>query len=313
MKNNPYKNSDTNKRYYTFDYYTKKKYGRKCAKLPVDIGCTCPNIDGTKGRGGCIYCSKRGAGDFAANSSLSVTKQLDSAAALILSKWKNTGYIPYFQAHTNTYADPAFLRGKYLEAAEYDGAVAVSIATRADCLSGEILDVLSELSEKTDVTVELGLQTCSDKTAKLINRCMTTAEFEKGFKALEKTGVMRCIHIINGLPGEDFAQMEATAGYAASLSPDMVKIHMLYITADTAAAKMYENGGFELLTRDEYVQITARQLTLLPPDTVIGRLTGDAPLDELIAPEWTRKKVCVLNEIDKYMAKYDLWQGKEYK
>ena len=273
MKNNPYKNSDTNKRYYTFDYYTKKKYGRKCAKLPVDIGCTCPNIDGTKGRGGCIYCSKRGAGDFAANSSLSVTKQLDSAAALILSKWKNTGYIPYFQAHTNTYADPAFLRGKYLEAAEYDGAVAVSIATRADCLSGEILDVLSELSEKTDVTVELGLQTCSDKTAKLINRCMTTAEFEKGFKALEKTGVMRCIHIINGLPGEDFAQMEATAGYAASLSPDMVKIHMLYITADTAAAKMYENGGFELLTRDEYVQITARQLTLLPPDTDTGKFS----------------------------------------
>ena len=313
MKNNPFLHSDTNKRYYTFDCYTKRKYGRKCAKLPVDIGCSCPNIDGSKGYGGCIYCSKRGAGDFAIGAGLSVTKQLDAAASLISSKWKNVGYIPYFQAHTNTYAEPSYLKEKYYEAAEYDGAVAVSVATRADCLSDEILSVLSELAKKTDVTVELGLQTCSDDTARLINRCMTTAEFENGFKALEKTGVMRCIHIINGLPGEDFLQMEKTAKYAASLKPDMVKIHMLYITADTVAADMYEKGKFRLLDRDEYVTITAKQLTLLPPDTVIGRLTGDAPLDELIAPEWTRKKVCVLNEIDKYMAKYDLWQGKEYR
>ncbi len=313
MINNPFANSNTNKRYYTFDYYTKKTYGRKCAKLPVDVGCTCPNIDGKKGRGGCIYCSGKGAGDFAAGADKPVTEQLDAAASLISSKWKNVGYIPYFQAHTNTYGDPLFLREKYFEAARYKDAVAVSVATRADCLSDEILDVLSELSAVTDVFVELGLQSSSDITAKRINRCMTTAEFEKGYKALEKTGVKRCIHIINGLPGEDRAQMEETAVYAASLKPDMVKIHMLYITAGTAAAKMYESGEFDLLSRDGYVETVAKQLTLLPPDTVIGRLTGDAPLDELIAPEWTRKKVCVLNEIDKYMAKYDLWQGKEYK
>lgn len=311
MKNNPYKNSDTNKRYYTFDYYTKKKYGRKCAKLPVDIGCTCPNIDGTKGYGGCIYCSSRGAGDFAAGADVSVTEQLDRAASLISSKWKNIGYIPYFQAHTNTYADPRFLREKFLEATRYGGAVAVSIATRADCLPDPVLELLSELARITDVTVELGLQTCSDKTAKLINRAMTTAEFEKGYRSLENTGVMRCIHLINGLPGEDFSQMEETARYAASLSPDMVKIHMLYLTEKTAAAKMYKRGEFTLLDRDEYVKITAKQLTLLPYDTVIGRLTGDAPSNELTAPEWTRKKVCVLNEIDKYMAVHDLWQGKE--
>ena len=313
MKNNPFLHSDTNKRYYTFDYFTKHKYKKKCAKLPLDIGCTCPNIDGSKGYGGCIYCSKLGAGDFAAGAALSVTKQLDAAAALISSKWKNVGYIPYFQAHTNTYADAEFLRGKYYEAAGYNGAVGVSIATRADCLSDEILSVLSELAQKTDVFVELGLQSRSDSTAKRINRCMTTDEFEKGYRALEKTGVMRCIHIINGLPGEDFSDMENTAKYVASLKPDMVKIHMLYITDGTTAAEMYKKGEFRLLDRDEYVEITARQLTLLPPDTVIGRLTGDAPLDELIAPEWTRKKVCVLNEIDKYMAKYDLWQGKEYR
>ena len=313
MKNNPYINSYSNKRYYTFDHYTKMTYGKKCAKLPVDIGCSCPNIDGTKGYGGCIYCSGKGAGDFAAGADKSVKEQLDLAASLISSKWKNVGYIPYFQAHTNTYGTPAYLRAKFLEAADYEGAVAVSVATRADCLSSEILDVLDELSKKTDVTVELGLQTCSDITAERINRCMTTAEFEKGYKSLEKLNVKRCIHIINGLPGEDKAQMERTAEYAASLLPDMVKIHMLYITADTKAADMYENGEFELLSRDEYVEITAKQLTYLPTDTVIGRLTGDAPLDKLIAPEWTRKKVCVLNEIDKYMAKYDLWQGKAYK
>lgn len=313
MKNNPYINSDSNKRYYTFDYYTKKTYGKKCAKLPIDIGCSCPNIDGTKGYGGCIYCSGRGAGDFAAGAGKSVKEQLDIAASLISSKWHNVGYIPYFQAHTNTYGDPEYLREKFFEAADYKGAVAVSVATRADCLSDKILDVLDELSKKTDVTVELGLQTSSDITADKINRCMTTAEFERGYKLLENLNVKRCIHVINGLPGEDKAQMERTAEYAASLLPDMVKIHMLYITAGTKAAQAYENGEFELLSRDEYVEITAKQLTYLPPDTVIGRLTGDAPLNELIAPEWTRKKVCVLNEIDKYMAKYDLWQGKEYK
>ncbi|MBQ7699358.1 MAG: TIGR01212 family radical SAM protein [Clostridia bacterium] len=310
---NPYPYSDTNKRYYTFEYFTRKTYGKKCAKLPLDIGCSCPNIDGTKGRGGCIYCSPRGAGDFAASSALSVTKQLDTAAEMIKNKWADTGYIPYFQAHTNTYGDAAYLKQKYKEAASYPGAAAVSIATRADALTGPILEILSALAEKTDVFVELGLQTCSDETAALINRCMTTEEFIKGYEALSKTGVKRCIHIINGLPGEDEKQMLDTARFTADLLPDMVKIHMLYIVPDTKAAQMYYNGELRLLDRDEYVSITAKQLTYLPPQTVIGRLTGDAPLSELIAPDWTRKKVSVLNEIDKYMANNDLWQGKEFR
>lgn len=310
---NPYPYSDTNKRYYTFDYFTKKTYGKKCAKLPVDIGCTCPNIDGVKGRGGCIYCSARGAGDFAASSSLSVTEQLDIAAEMIKNKWDDTGYIPYFQAHTNTYGDPSFLKQKYEEAISYPGAVGVSIATRADALNERILEILTELAAKTDVYVELGLQTASDKTAEIINRCMSTKEFLKGCEALSKTGVKRCIHVINGLPGEDEEQMINTAKFVSSLIPDMVKIHMLYVVPGTKIARMYEDGELELLTRDEYVSITAKQLTYLPPHTVIGRLTGDAPLSELTAPGWTRKKIVVLNEIDKYMAKYDLWQGKEFR
>lgn len=312
-KQNPYPYSDTNKRYQTFEYFMRRTYGRKCAKLPVDIGCTCPNIDGTKGFGGCIYCSARGAGDFAAPSSLSVTEQLDKAAEMIKGKWGETGYIPYFQAHTNTYGDPEFLKRKYEEAAAYPGAVGISIATRADALDKRILEILTELNAKTDVYVELGLQTSSDKTAALINRCMKTEEFVKGCEALEKTGVKRCIHIINGLPYEDEEQMLDTAKFVASLLPDMVKIHMLYIVPGTKAARMYEDGELPLLSREEYVSITAKQLTYLPPQTVIGRLTGDAPLSELIAPGWTRKKVVVLNEIDKYMANNDLWQGKEFK
>lgn len=307
---NPYPYSDTNKRYYTFDYFTRHTYGKKCAKLPVDIGVTCPNIDGTKGKGGCIYCSARGAGDFAGSPALSVTKQLDLAAEMIKNKWENTGYIPYFQAHTNTYGDPDYLKSKYEEAAAYPGAVAVSIATRADALDGKIIEILSELSSKTDVFVELGLQTSSDDTAKLINRCMSTREFIKGYESLADTGVKRCIHIINGLPGEDEEQMENTAKFVASLYPDMVKIHMLYIVPGTKAAQMYADGGFSMLECGEYVRITANQLTYLPQNTVIGRLTGDAPLSELIAPGWTRKKVTVLNEIDKYLAKNDLYQGK---
>ncbi|MBO4422240.1 MAG: TIGR01212 family radical SAM protein [Clostridia bacterium] len=312
-KQNPYPFSDTNKRYLTFDYYTRREYGVKCAKLPVDIGLGCPNADGSKGYGGCIYCSQRGSGDFAAGGGLSVTAQLDAAAKMIKSKWENVGFIPYFQAHTNTYGDPAYLESSYLEAAAYPGAVAVSIATRADALPEPVLEVLSRLAEKTDVYVELGLQSSCDVTAKLINRCMTTQEFVKGYESLGKCGVKRCIHIINGLPGEDFDTMERTARFTASLMPDMVKIHMLYIMKGTKAAAMYENKEFSLLDREGYVRITARQLTLLPPQTVIGRLTGDAPLSELIAPEWTRKKLCVLNEIDKYMYSHDLWQGKEYK
>lgn len=313
QEKNPYPYSDNNKRYLTFDYFTKHTYGRKCAKLPIDLGLGCPNIDGTLGSGGCIYCSGRGAGDFAAPPTLPVRDQLDTAASLIRGKWGDVGYIPYFQAHSNTYGDPRYLREKYFEAASYPGAVAVSIATRADCLSDAILSVLEELSSVTDVYVELGLQTASDRTAALINRCMTTGDFLRGYESLSQLPVRRCIHIINGLPGEDADQMLSTARFCASLNPDMMKIHMLYIIEGTAAAEMYRAGKISLPDRGEYVRITASQLTLLPPETVIGRLTGDAPGDSLIAPEWIRKKVCVLNEIDKYMYENRLWQGKEYR
>lgn len=313
-KKNPFPYSDGNKRYHTFDYYVKHGFGGKCAKLPVDIGLSCPNIDGTKGEGGCIYCSARGSGDFAAESRLSVTAQLDIAKETILKKWSGARFIPYFQAHTNTYAPLSYLKPRFEEAAAYENAVSVSIATRADALAENALEYLSQLSKRIPVTVELGLQSESDATAKLINRCMTTEEFVKGYEKLKKyDNIRRGVHIINGLPGEDFAQMEKTARFVAALHPDEVKIHLLYILKGTEAERMYERGEIIPMSLEDFVEITVRQLTLLPPETVIGRLTGDAPEKLLIAPLWSRKKVCVLNEIDKTMAARDLWQGKEYK
>lgn len=313
-KQNPFPYSDTNKRYHTFDYYVKHRFGGKCAKLPVDIGLSCPNIDGSKGEGGCIYCSPRGSGDFAAESALSVTAQLRAAEKMIRQKWKDAKFIPYFQAHTNTYAPLSYLKPRFEEAAAYKDAVSISIATRADALEDETLEYLSELSGRIPVTVELGLQSESDITAELINRCMMTEEFIKGYEKLKKyANIRRGIHIINGLPGESEAQMEKTARFASALRPDEIKIHLLYILKGTKAEIMYNNGIITPMSLTDFVSVTVRQLTLLPPETVIGRLTGDAPADMLAAPLWSRKKVCVLNEIDKKMAALDLWQGKEYR
>ncbi len=313
-KQNPYPYSDSNKRYQTYDYYVKRRFGKKCAKLPLDIGLSCPNIDGTKGFGGCVYCSDRGSGDFTAGKTLSVTEQLDLQKQTMIRKWgEDIFFIPYFQAHTNTYAPLSYLRPRFEEAAAYGGAVSVSIATRADALEPETLEYLSELSERIPVTVELGLQTASDRTAKIINRCMTTEEFVKGFELLGKYGnIRRGVHIINGLPGEDEEQMINTAKFVASLHPDEVKIHLLYILTGTKAEKMYRDGVIKPMEEDEFIAVTVKQLTYLPPDTVIGRLTGDASADRLAAPLWSRRKVCVLNGIDKKMASDGLYQGKEY-
>ena len=314
-KQNPFPYTDSNKRYQTYDYYVKHRFGKKCAKLPLDIGLSCPNIDGTKGFGGCVYCSDRGSGDFTAGKTLSVTEQLDLQKQTMIRKWgEDIFFIPYFQAHTNTYAPLSYLKPRFEEAAAYEGAVSVSVATRADALDPETLEYLSALSERIPVTVELGLQTASDRTAKLINRCMTTEEFVKGFELLGKYGnIRRGVHIINGLPGEGEEQMINTARFVAALHPDEVKIHLLYILKGTKAEQMYLDGVIIPMSEEEFISVTVKQLTYLPPDTVIGRLTGDAPADQLIAPLWSRKKVCVLNGIDKKMASDNVYQGKEYK
>ena len=308
---NPFPYSDTNKRYHTFDYYLRKRYGGKCAVIPLDAGFTCPNIDGTKGVGGCIYCSERGSGDFAPSPDLPIGEQYLVQKAKISEKWTCTGFIPYLQAHTNTYAPASTLAPLYALLPKLPGAVAVHIATRPDCLSDEIAALLRTLSESTDLTVELGLQTTSDETARIINRCHTFDDFQAGF-ALLRREVPRariCVHLIDGLPGEGRAEMIASAKTVGQMGADEVKIHLLHVLSGTPLARMFDRGEYVPMTMEEYVAAVAEQLTFLPPSCVVGRLTGDGTPDRLIAPAWSRKKLAVIDAIDNTLYRNGWTQG----
>ena len=311
---NPFPNSDSNKRYYTYDYYLKRTFGSKVAKITLDAGFTCPNIDGKCSVGGCIYCSGRGSGDFAGNPLDSVTSQLDEGIARMSSKWKTDKIIPYFQAHTNTYAPLEVLKPLFEEALAYEGTVGLNVATRADCLEDDVVAYLAELSERIVLTVELGLQSASDKTATLINRGHDYNTFVDGYTRLRKKAPRAniCIHIIHGLPGETREDMLTTVRKVASLRPDQVKIHLLHVIAGTVLCDMYERGEYTAMPRDEYISCVCDSIELLPPDTVIARLTGDGAPDLLVAPEWSRKKVTVINDIDKELFIRDSYQGKYF-
>ena len=311
---NPFRFSDSNKRYYTYDYYLKNKFGGKCAKLPLDAGFLCPNIDGTCGFGGCIYCSDRGSGDFAPQASLSIAEQIATQKALFAKKWDVSGCIAYFQAHTNTYAPLSVLREKYEEALAQEGIVGINIATRADCLPPDVVSYLASLAEKTCLTVELGLQSTSDSTAALINRGHTFADFLDGYRRLRTASdqIQICVHIILGLPEEDRETMLQTVRDVAALRPDQVKIHLLHVLRGTALADLYESKQYTPLERDDYISLVADALELLPPDCVIGRLTGDGGRDELLAPLWSLKKTTVINDIDKLLYKRNSYQGYRY-
>lgn len=311
---NPYKNSDTNKRYYTYDYYLRKTFGAKCMKIPIDAGFTCPNIDGRCAWGGCIYCSPRGSGDFAEDSTIPTDEQFELVKAQLSSKWKTDKFIPYFQAHTNTYAPAPIVREKIEPVMKKEGVVGLNIATRADCLESDVLEYLSELAERTVLTVELGLQSAHDETAKIINRGHTYADFVEGYEKLRRTSdkINICVHIIFGLPGEDREMMLTSVREVARLQPEQIKIHLLHVIRGTALAEMYLDGRYTPLTMDEYVDVVTQALTLLPPDTVMGRLTGDGMQSELLAPEWSRKKTVVINNIDKRMYESNLVQGQNY-
>lgn len=308
--NNPFPYSDSNKRYYTYDYYLRTRFGGKVCKVPLDGGFTCPNLDGTKGRGGCTYCTcaippMRG---------LPLAEQYEAGLRPLLRKWRGrmetVRTIPYFQSFSNTYAPVQTLRKLCEEALALPGAVGLSIATRADCIDEENAAFLHELAEKTDLTVELGLQTVHEKTAQAINRCHTFGEFLRGYERLE--GIKRCVHMIDGLPGEGEEEMLASARVLADLHPHQIKFHFLYIAKGTKMAEDYLRGKVEELTLPRFCSILVSQLELLPPDIVIGRVTGDAERDELIAPKWSLKKLVVLNEIDKEFVKRETYQGKLY-
>ena len=302
--------SNTNKRYHTLDYYYKQKFHSKVFKVSLNAGFTCPNIDGTVGYGGCIYCSKTGSGEFAGNKEESLKEQFNTVKKMMLKKWPNAKYIGYFQARTNTYVDIKTLKKLYETVLSFDNVIGLNIATRPDAISEECLDYLEELNTRTYLTIELGLQTTNEKTGKLINRCHTLECFENMVKKLRARNIDVVVHIINGLPFETKEDMLNTVKYLNNLDIQGIKIHMLSILKDTPLERLYQKEHFKVLNKEEYIDIVIDQLELLRPEIVIHRITGDPKLDDLVEPDWLIKKFCVLNDIDKEMVKRDSYQGK---
>lgn len=300
--------SDDNKRYHTLYYHNKHTYGCRVYKAQIDAGFTCPNIDGARGTGGCIFCDG-GSGYFTAESTLSVTEQFMREKERIMRKDPDAKIMAYFQAHTNTYSSVERLSALYNEAISC-GAFALSVATRADCLDEEKAALLASLP--VPVTVELGLQTADNSVAQKINRCHTYEEFLRGYELLKKHRVRVCVHIINGLPFDSEEGMINTARILGALRPDGVKIHLLHVISGTPMSRMYERGEYTPLTREQYIDIVVKQLELLPPETVIERITGDGDKSKLIAPLWSADKIAVLGGIDKRQKELDTWQGKHF-
>lgn len=307
---NPFIYSDDNKRYHTYNYYLKHRFGKKVYKIPLNVDLGCPNRDGTKGVGGCLFCSAKRSGDFAGDPREDILTQYNDMRGKIKNKLDNGLCIAYFQAGSNTYADIETLRKMFYTALSFDDLAGLSIATRADCLDEEKADMLAEIAEKTYLTVELGLQTIHDETAFKMNRCHSYGDFLKGFRLLKDRGINVCVHIIDGLPNEDRKMMIDTAKAVGELGVHGVKIHLLHILKNTGLAEMYERGEFRALEMGEYVNIVCDQLEVLPKETVIQRITGDGARNELVAPLWSLRKKVVMNEIDKEMGRRDSWQGK---
>ena len=306
-------NPETGKRYNAQSEYLKKRFGRKTVKISLNGGFTCPNIDGAKGTGGCIYCSSKGSGDFGGKPEESIPRQFDEVKKSLENKWgTNLFYIPYFQANTNTYAPLPKLKKLYEEALAQENTVGLAVSTRPDCISEETADYLSELSKHTYLTVELGLQTVHNKTAELINRCHTYQDFLHGYNLLHSRGINVCVHIINGLPFETKEMMLETVHEISKLDIHAVKIHLLHVIRGTALAEMFSRGEFAEMSKDGYIETVCDQLEILPKSVVIERLTGDGDKNTLIAPLWSRDKKSVLNGIDKELRRRNTTQGSLY-
>lgn len=305
---------NTQHKYYTLDYHLKNKYNTKVFKVALNGDFDCPNRDGTVSTKGCIFCSESGSGDFAGNKQDTLQVQFDTVKNIIHQKWKDASYIVYFQANTNTYGAIHKLKTLFEKAITLDPKiVAISIATRPDCLSEEILDYLDDLNKRIPVWIELGLQTIHQKTADFMNRGYTLDVFEKAVKALREYNITTIVHIINGFPTESKEMMIETVEYLNNFNIQGIKIHSLFVLNNTILGNIYKANPFKMLTLEEYVDIVVTQLSILNPDVVVHRVSGDAPRKDLLAPLWSLKKLVVMNEIDKEMKKRDFIQGCNYK
>lgn len=286
-------------KYYSLNNYLRDTFGCKVYKLSLDGGFTCPNRDGTIDTRGCIFCSRGGSGDFAESRFLTITEQIEQGKKRVENKIKSGKYIAYFQAFTNTYAPVEALRKKFFEAINHKDIVALSIATRPDCLGDDILALLDELNKIKPVFVELGLQTIHEKSAAYIRRGYPLSVYDDAVKKLNAIGINIVVHVILGLPNESKADMLDTVKYVCNSGINGIKLQLLHILKNTDLADEYYRGNVKVLELDEYIDLVKACVEIIPKDIVIHRLTGDGAKKDLIAPLWSADKKNVLNKINK--------------
>lgn len=285
--------------------YLKGKYGANVKKICIDGGFTCPNRDGSRGVGGCIFCGDEGSGEQILFRESSITEQIQKG----VERSGDGKYIAYFQNYTNTYAPTSVLKERYLQAINHKNIVGLSIATRPDCINDEVARLLSELNALKDITVELGLQTASDSTAKAINRCYNSSEFSRAVELLNFYGIEIVVHIILGLPNEGQAEVQNTINFLNSHKYSGIKIHSLYVTEGTSLAEKYLKGEYTALTYNEYVHMVTYVLTHINSQIIVHRITGDGNKRTLLAPEWSKNKIMVINGINKQLLINNQTQG----
>ncbi len=303
---------ESKERYNHLNTYYKNKFGERTLKICIDAGFTCPNRDGTLSNNGCIFCSEKGSGELIKFSNLNITKQVQSFLNSYRGKRANK-FIAYFQNFTNTYDSVLNLKAKYDAALIDDKIVGLSVATRPDCITEEIATLLASYSNKYSVSVELGLQTSNDKIGNLINRCYSSKQFTSAVNILRNHNIEVIAHIMIGLPTETFEDIKNTVKFLNTHDIQGIKIHSTYIVKNTVLANMYYDNKYVPITLDYYLDNLAYVITHLRPDIIIHRISGDAPKDLLIAPEWNLHKKWVLNGFEKLLKEQDLWQGKFYK
>lgn len=308
----PFKYAFDEKRYHTWNYHLRNKFGKKIFKVALEGGFDCPNRDGTVAFGGCTFCSAAGSGDFAGDRVDPIPVQFEKIKNKMHEKWQEGAYIAYFQAFTNTHAPLEVLKEKYEAALAIPGVVGLSIATRPDCLPDDVVEYLAELNERTYLWVELGLQTVHEKTSNIINRAHDMQCYYDGVAKLRKHNINICTHIINGLPLEDYDMMMETARVVSQMDVQGIKIHLLHLLKGTPMVKQYEKGMLEFMDQETYVKLVADQLEILPEEMIIHRITGDGPIDLMIGPMWSVNKWEVLNGIDDELKKRDSYQGKYF-
>ena len=297
---------------YMLNNFLKEKFNEKIYKVSLDGGFTCPNRDGKVSKGGCIFCSENGSGDFTATKLKSIHKQIEEQIDLVSKKYKGDKYIAYFQNFTNTYAEVSYLRKIYQEALSHEKIVGLAIATRPDCLGDDVLELLAELNKKTFLWVELGLQTVNDDVAKYFNRAYETEIYKEASEKLNKLNIKFVTHIIIGLPKEEEDDYLKTAIFAQNCGTWGIKLHLMYVVKNTPLEKLYLNGDLKVNTKEEYVEKVVNVLENISSEVVVHRLTGDGDRETLVAPLWSIKKIDVLNSIHKELKRRNTYQGKLY-